>query len=139
MPSAWFAVDQHVNAIDTMQSIALAEESSRRHSARLSLLLNLGLYRQEVTQRWVLPVHDGQPATASVRLNLGFQHPDAAIMEMPEKGKICDLGGYKGSLSARYIHPATLRHEARGFRRPAAVEREARLTHLVGTQWISSH
>src|SRR5437879_11480371 len=87
------SIDQHVHAIDAMHATSLAEESARRHSARLSLLLNVGLYRQENTMRWVLPMNDGQPAAESVRLQHAFFHPRATISNMPEKGKLGGPGG----------------------------------------------
>ena len=96
------SIDQDVHAIDDMHAFALAEESSRRHAARLSLLLNVGLYRQEQTMRWVLPTTDGLPAAESVRCHLAFHYIGAALSEMPEKGKVCGLGGYTGSLASRY-------------------------------------
>lgn len=95
-------IDQVVDAIDDMQAHALAEEAARRHAARLSLLLNVGLYRHEHSMRWVLPIVDGQPATSSVRTYIQFNHPSAAATEMPNKGKVCPLGGYTGTLAARY-------------------------------------
>lgn len=96
------SIDQNIGAIDDMHSFALAEESSRRHAARLSLLLNVGLYRQEHSMRWVLPTTDGQPASQSVRCHLMFHHPDIALAAVPEKGTACSLGSYTGSLAARY-------------------------------------
>ncbi len=96
------SIDQEVAAIDDMHAFALADEASRRHAARLALLLNTELYRTEHAQRWVWPVVEGKPATESVRYQLGFVHPSANLTEMPEKGKQCPLGAYKGSLAARY-------------------------------------
>lgn len=95
-------IDQVVHAIDDMQAHALAEEAARRQAARLSLLLNVGLYRQDQAMRWVWPVTDGQPATSSIRLHTSFNHPSVIATEMPQKGKLCPLGGYTGSLAARY-------------------------------------
>jgi hypothetical protein len=96
------SIDQHVLAIDDQNAFVLADAAARRHSARLSLLLNAGLYGAEHNQRWVWPVVDGVPASESVRYQLGFQHPSALLNEMPRKGQVCPLGEYKGSLAARY-------------------------------------
>ncbi|MBQ0933673.1 hypothetical protein [Ideonella alba] len=96
------SIDQEILAIDDMQAYALAEESSRRHAARLSLLLNVGLYRAEHSMRWVLPTTQGVPATESIRYHLAFSRPEAALTAMPEKGARCPLGAYTGSLAARY-------------------------------------
>ena len=95
-------IDQDVYAIDANHAFALSEEASRRHSARLSLLLNVGLYGPEHCQRWVWPIIDDKPANESVRLQLGFNHPSLSLQEMPQKGNLCNLGGYKGSLAARF-------------------------------------
>ena len=96
------SIDQEVSAIDDMQAYALAEESSRRHAARMSLLLNVGLYRPEHSMRWVLPTTDGTPSAQSVRYHLAFSRPEATLTAMPEKGTYCPLGAYVGSLAARY-------------------------------------
>ncbi len=96
------SIDQEVAAIDQMHAFSLADESSRRHAARLTLLLDTALYRQDSSQRWVWPIVDDKPATESIRCQLGFVHPSRNISEMPRKGEKCPLGSYKGSLSARY-------------------------------------
>jgi len=96
------SVDQHVFAVDELHAFVLADAAAKRQSARLSLLLNTGLYGVEHNQRWVWPVVDGVPAAESVRYQLGFQHPSAVLNEMPKKRQICALGEYKGSLAARY-------------------------------------
>src|SRR5262249_31806122 len=79
-------VDQNVLAIDKENAFVLADAAARRHSARLSLLLNKGLYGAEHAQRWVWPVVDGVPATESVRYQLGFYHSASQLSEMPRKG-----------------------------------------------------
>jgi hypothetical protein len=96
------SIDQEVEAIDLNHVIALAEEAARRHAARLSLLLNTGLYGAEHVLRWVWPAVEGKPATESARFQLGFMHPSLNLTQMPKKGEQCALGGYKGSLAARY-------------------------------------
>lgn len=96
------SIDQEAAAIDEMHAFALTDEASRRHAARLTLLLNTGLYRTEHVQRWVWPVVEGIPATESVRYQLGFVHPSANLSQMPKKGEQCSLGAYKGGLAARY-------------------------------------
>lgn len=96
------SIDQEVEAIDDLHASALAGEAAHRHAARLSLLLNAGLYRTEQALRWGWPAFEGQPATESVRFYPGFMHPSLNLTQMPKKGERCALGGYKGSLSARY-------------------------------------
>lgn len=96
------SIDQEIAAIDDMHAVALADEASRRLAARLTLLLNTGLYQTENTQRWVWPVGEGEPMKESVRCQLGFVHPSANLTQMPKKNEQCPLGAYKGNLAARY-------------------------------------
>lgn len=96
------SIDLEIEAIDDLHASALAGEAAQRHAARLSLLLNAGLYRTEHTLRWGWLAFEGQPATESVRFYLGFMHPSLNLTQMPNKGERCALGGYKGSLAARY-------------------------------------
>jgi len=96
-------IDLIVKAIDENDASALAHEAARRHAARLSLLLNVGLYVPDSTRRWVIPQEAGQPpVTESRRYQLGFLHEGLGAQAMPPKGKVCKLGEYAGSLSARY-------------------------------------
>lgn len=97
------SIDMIVHAIDGDDASALADEAARRQAARLSLLLNVGLYRPEGgIWRWVRPYQIGQVPLESVRYTLGFQRPGFALQRMPPKGKLCALGQYKGSLIADY-------------------------------------
>jgi hypothetical protein len=96
------AIDQEVAATDDAHAHMLAMEAARRHAARLSLLLNAGLYPPDHTQRWVWPTVDGRPAEESVRMQLGFNRAGAYPGTMPEKASTCPLGKYRGSLTMRY-------------------------------------
>lgn len=97
-------IDMVVDAVDEHNARTLAWEAARRHAARLSLLLSIGLYRgisQE--HRWVMPIQEsGAPAAASVRYAVLFARPGLSLESMPRKGELCALGGYKGSLTAKY-------------------------------------
>jgi hypothetical protein len=95
-------LDQVVLAIDEMHASLLADERARTYAARLSFLLNTGLYTMERAKRWAWPVVDGVPATESIRLQLGFVHPSMQATAMPAKGEVCPLGRYRGSLMASY-------------------------------------
>ena len=96
------SIDQEVEAIDKIHAIAIADEASRRHAARLTLLLNTALYRGDNNHRWVYPITDGGKVEKSERYQLAFVHPDIHLAEMPKKGVQCTLGKYEGSLAARY-------------------------------------
>ena len=92
--------DMKIQAIDKYCAEALADERAKRHAARMSLLLNVGLYLRQSELRWVL-IPKGEK---SERYSLGFSSPSPCkpIRKMPEKKELCDLGEYKGSLNAYY-------------------------------------
>lgn len=96
------AIDQVVDAIDDNHAHTLSNESARRQAARLSLLLNVGLTSHGHDMRWVIPTSDDAAASESIRCHLGFNHPSVYLKEMPEKGELCSVGKYTGSLAARY-------------------------------------
>jgi hypothetical protein len=95
-------IDQSVLAIDDYHAHVLATAAARRHSARLSLLLNVGLATPETGRRWVWPTVNGVPAAESERYQMGFVHPSARLEAMPPKGQACGPGRYIGSLTAQY-------------------------------------
>lgn len=87
-------IDMNIEAVDKMHAYSLAQERARRYAARLSVLLNAGLYQALPVQRWVLQYSDG--ASESHRYQLGFSGTN--IDEMPGKAELCALGQYSGSL-----------------------------------------
>jgi hypothetical protein len=97
------SIDQDVMAIDDMHANMIAEEAALRHAARLTLLLNTALYRNDQSFRWVWPKTSDGMSDRSVRQYLGFVHPDTRLSELPRKGVQCQLGKYNGSLAARYL------------------------------------
>lgn len=102
-------IDMIVSAVDEQNAYAVAGEATRRHAARLSLLLNVGLMHPVHEHRWVLPPgENGTPALESVRYQASFNHPSVGLSEMPRKGELCPLGQYNGSLTARYRSSAEL-------------------------------
>jgi hypothetical protein len=90
--------DRMVSAIDHSDAWALAEQSSSRLAARISLLLNAGLYRPPVEQRWVLRQGD----VKSIRGSLTFWGYGTPPTALPAKGEICRVGEWAGSLTSRY-------------------------------------
>jgi hypothetical protein len=96
------AFDMIVNAIDDQNAHVLASEAAHRHAARVSLLLNVGLYSQAHEVIWVLPVIDDKRAPVSLRCQRFFNHPSIMVTNMPSKGELCPLGQYRGSLAERY-------------------------------------
>jgi hypothetical protein len=90
------SIDQIIYAIDRNDSYSLAQQSSSRLAARLSLLLDAGLYRTPLEQRWVY--RDGK----SIRASLAFVGYAAPLVDIPQKGEVCRLGRWAGSLTSRY-------------------------------------
>jgi len=95
-------MDIQFNAIDNMNANSLAQEITRRYSARLSLLLDVGLYQPGFELRWVIQPREGQQAFDSVRMQMGFIDGGPYPSTFPKKGQLCPLGKYQGCLSARY-------------------------------------
>ena len=92
-------IDQVVSAIDGMDASSLAQQSSARVAARLSLLLNRGLYRPPPEMRWVQPIGD----VRSIRGNLTFNGYGPSPSSLPAKGETCEPGKWAGALAADYI------------------------------------
>jgi hypothetical protein len=144
-------IDMAVEAVDIQNAMVLAGEAARRHAARLSLLLNVGLYRAQAEFRWVMPVGEGRVGE-SVRYQTAFSRPYPAVGAMPKKGELCPLGQYQGSLTERYRvagHLLSLPRQARMIMKGIdlaepwvadAFDRGARLyqvASVVGTQFPS--
>jgi hypothetical protein len=127
-------IDQMVSAIDDLDAWSLAQQSSARIAARLSLLLNRGLYRPPFEQRWVLRDGDAK----SIRGSLTFNGYGPWPTELPAKGEICKPGQWAGSLAADYptLGLLSLPQEARRVLRaideapPAVVESFDRASRL---------
>jgi hypothetical protein len=92
------SIDQMIPAIDNMDAWAIAQQSSARLAARLSLLLNAGLYRPPAEQRWVLPPEGGK----SIRGLSMFSGHVPAFTDLPKKGALCGAGGWSGSLTSQH-------------------------------------
>lgn len=109
------AIDQNVEAVDERHAGVLASFAAKRHAARLSLILNIGIYTGETTLRWVLPIVENVPARESVRYHLGFHHPLRIQSKMPKKGQLCGAGKSPGSIFDEHprIHLTCLPKETR--------------------------
>jgi hypothetical protein len=146
------AIDMNVKAIDEHSAHAIADEMAKRHAARLSLLLNVGLYQTQPEFRWVILKTEEGEGFDSERYQLGFSKSDMYIDRMPKKGEICSLGKYAGSLEARYhiggqllSLPPETRKILRGIEHSTPHIREAfdccarlyQVAAVVGTQYPS--
>lgn len=114
-------IDQTVAGIDELDAWALARQSSARIAARLSLLLDRGLYQPPQEQRWV--VHGGE--VKSIRAYLRFGGYAACPAALPAKGELCKPGQWGTSLGnvRRSIELLSLPKEARRVFR--AIDHEA--------------
>jgi hypothetical protein len=97
------SLDLSINAIDDMDAWSLAEAEARRQSARLSLLLDIGLFKSSNSEaRWVIMHPEDNANVISKRLQLGFVGYGPSFDSMPAKGQSCQLGQFRGSLMNRY-------------------------------------
>ncbi len=145
-------LDFNVDAIDDVHAEGVAQEIARRHAARLSLLLNVGLFVPVPVDRWVI-VNDQHPVTGSRRYFVGYLDPKPLPDEMPGKGVECRLGAYSGKLTEFYRYagkrlqcPEETRRVLRGIDGAAprirdAFDRCARLwqvANVIGEQFPSA-
>ncbi|MBU1041684.1 MAG: hypothetical protein KKF77_11355 [Proteobacteria bacterium] len=100
--------DMTINAIDRMDAIRLAQAAASRHAARLSLLMDVGLYAPKHQFLWVLPSNTDPSEIKSVRLQTGLIGHTQPRSQMPKKGELCALGEYHGLLSDRFHRLGTL-------------------------------
>jgi hypothetical protein len=124
-------IDQEVSGVDEMHARVIANERARRHAARLSFLMNIGLTRPTGPHRiWVLSDDEG-PRSGCERRFRGFV-PSTQATRMPKKGTTERLGkrgrpilnpyGYAGET---VTIPLEARAILRGLERLPANLREA--------------
>lgn len=91
--------DMNVDAIDEKDATSRADEIAKCQAARISLLLDIGLYKAVRESRWVVARTDQGPDDKSVRLQLGFFGHGTQLSELPNKGRVCPPGKYSGSIN----------------------------------------
>ncbi len=96
-------LDQEVPALDEMHARSVAAEVVSRNSARLSLLLNTGLYTPPAIECWVVSDREEGESLKSERRQRLYIDPGAVRSAMPEKQELCDMGSYSGDIRASYI------------------------------------
>ncbi|MCY1215328.1 hypothetical protein D9M72_271710 [compost metagenome] len=94
----YISIDLSVEAIDEYSAIAIANNRANRLAARLSLILNLGLYRPTNEYRWTLP--EDLKGPSEIRA-LGYIAPGPGLDNLPRKGKVCKLGEYEHTIHYR--------------------------------------
>lgn len=86
-------IDLKVHAIDQIHALQIAEERSRKYSARLDLLLGLGLSRPNSEQVWIVT-----DAGEQRRYQRGFADTWTVLPSFPKKGTEGQPGKYEGTI-----------------------------------------
>lgn len=97
-------IDQEVDAIDQMHANDIAFERALQYSARLSLILNTGLYRPPNEMRWFLENKEGEGLVSRLE-HLGIAHTPFPI-KLPQKGVECRAGNFGASVLSEYQNSA---------------------------------
>lgn len=96
------SIEANILAIDQLDAYALATERAANIVARLSLLLDIGFYKGDPVNRWVIPeIRMDGVIPPSVRLQTGFHGHGVERHEMPKKGELCREGGWADALSVK--------------------------------------
>lgn len=95
-------IDQHVRAIDATHARQIGHTTARRNAARLSLLLNVGLYEAADYQQWFLNPHY---PPRSVRSPRGFLDGRTHAREMPQPGVDARSGQLRGTILTSDMNP----------------------------------
>lgn len=114
-------IELSVNAIDDLDANAISDQLAREHASRLSLFLDIGLYKAAGYHGWVLAAEEGQ-SPRNERRQVGY-FPDASLPNaLPDKGALCGLGEFKGSISDEFraLRVLTLPAESRRILRHVA-------------------
>jgi hypothetical protein len=92
----YFYIDHEVESIDQIHGGDIAVERAILYAARLSLILDVALYKPSRGRRWFM-MTDESGNFVSRREYLGFVAP-ASPTQMPKKGVECRLGEFGGSV-----------------------------------------
>ncbi|MGY2187132.1 hypothetical protein [Pseudomonas sp. SDO5591_S426] len=94
----YISIDMNVEAIDIHGAIVAAANRANLLAARLSLILNLGIYSPSNEHRWTIPQE--LESTCELR-QLGYLYNGPQLTELPRKGKHCKLGKLEHSMRYR--------------------------------------
>lgn len=83
-------IDQLIEAIDQAHANQLAEEQADIISAQLSFLLDIGLYRPSMEERWIIHKDETTSEITNKRVRLGVWDFNSK-REMPKKGEKSSL------------------------------------------------
>ncbi|WPN56318.1 hypothetical protein [Pseudomonas sp. P9_31] len=94
----YISIDMNVEAIDVYGAIAIANNRANILAARLSLILNIGIYSPSAEHRWTIP--EDFNSACELR-QLGYFNKGADLSKMPRKGRFCKLGKFEHSMHFR--------------------------------------
>lgn len=94
----YISIDMNVEAIDVHGAIVIANNRANLIAARLSLILNVGIYSPSSEHRWTIPEDHDSPCE---RRQLGYRYNGPLLAELPRKGDICKLGKFEHSMHYR--------------------------------------
>lgn len=94
----YISIDINIDAIDVFGAIVNANNRASTLAARLSLILDLGIYSPSSEQRWTVPGDFNSPCELR---QLGYFNRGPELKEMPRKGKTCKLGKFEHSIHYR--------------------------------------
>lgn len=94
----YISIDINVEAIDVHGAIVSATNRANLLAARLSLILNLGIYSPSNEHRWTIPENLESPCELRY---LGYLYKGPQLTELPRKGKLCKLGKLEHSMRYR--------------------------------------
>jgi hypothetical protein len=94
----YISIDINVEAIDVHGAIVAANNRANILAARLSLILNIGIYSPSSEHRWT--VTEGCNSPCELR-QLGYFNRGPELKEMPRKGKTCKSGKFEHSMHYR--------------------------------------
>lgn len=94
----YISIDINVEAIDVHGAIVSANNRANLLAARLSLILNVGIYSPSSEHRWTIPEELELPCELR---QLGYLYKGPQLTELPRKGEICKLGKFEHSMHYR--------------------------------------
>lgn len=94
----YISIDMNVEAIDVHGAIVSANNLANLLAARLSLILNIGIYSPSNERRWTIPEDFESPCELR---QLGYIYKGSQLTELPRKGKLCKPGKFEHSMCYR--------------------------------------
>jgi hypothetical protein len=94
----YISIDLNIEAIDVHGAVVSATNRANILAARLSLILNVGIYNPTSERRWTIPEDFKSPCELR---QLGYLYKGPQLTELPRKGKMCTLGKFEHSMRYR--------------------------------------